>query len=252
MKRLTPLCFFAFVLLALSLPAYGQSIPTPAPPGTADTVRAASEAVQTIGALQVAMLLGILVLAAIVVFFVIAALRLGLPLVNTVQKLISSRDDLQRLNADQEREAASYRVRTAEAQEHSAAMQERTARILEGLDSALKKGVDAINEANKDGRIELIKAVNTRIDGTEKALTTTLNTGMNAMQSQLTEAVSTLKDATERIKEFASKHDLVEALAPVTKELTELRVKLTAVEERLFPPPDPASVAPAEKKDDTP
>lgn len=171
------------IMLIAAAPIAAQLSPTPNPQTVVGEV---AQATQTLGILTVVVLVVLSVLALIVVFFVVAALRLGLPLVNVLQSAGERADRLQsildrKLEEDDaaEKSSAKLRVLSAETQKQTAAAQERTAHILSDLEtkneaSAGRKGaVDAITQyVTEDGdktRMELQAVAEKVIEAKETA-----------------------------------------------------------------------------------
>lgn len=205
MKRL--ICLLVGAWLLCAAPVLSQATPpTSGGSNPGDTVRAVSEAVQAIGALPVILLLVVLILAGIVVFFVVAALRLGNPLVSTVQKLIASRDDLQRENTEKEREAASFRARTAEAQERMV---------------VILAEVETRTEA-KNSRSEAVSTINQHVD-----------TSVKPIKEAADKTLTTLSEVELRLNELATKSDLQEEIKPLRASIEQLR---EAIEKQLLKP----------------
>lgn len=159
MKRLV--LFFALVLLTGIVPVYAQTATPNAPNIPSSVVRDVAEATQTLGVMTVVILVALAVLVGIVVFFIIGALRVSAPLLTTIQKLIASRDDLQRETDEKERRQDEYRAQTAQSMKLAAEAQERTVNVLLNLET---------RKEAQDGRKTAVETITEHTDGALKPL----------------------------------------------------------------------------------
>lgn len=238
MKRLTYryIPFFVAILLMAVVPVSAQNLippyiqptATPVPPISNAIVRDVTEATQTLGILTVVILVVLAVMVGVVVFFVIAALRLGLPLVNTVTKLISSRDELQKSADEQERRADEYRAKTAQSMQLAAEAQERTVAALTNLETK--------TEATQ-GRANAVTSLQAHFDESVKPI-----------REAADKALNTISDVEKRLDTLATKLDLQAEIGPLRESIEGLRL---TIERQLVHAP-PAGPLPAAKEGDAP
>lgn len=216
MRRIASLIIGA--LLITAAPVFAQAPTIPTTPNSPSIVGEVAQATQTLGVLTVVVLVVVFVLAAIVGFFVVAALRLGAPLVQTVQKLLAALQDanvardriqgtLDRRLADEEeaeRSSTRLRVMAAETQKQTAAAQERTANILSDLETKPEASA---------GRKSVIETITQHVseDG-------------DKTREQLQAVVEKVIEAKQTAEKAATVEDLNKVLKPVLDKFDELSV----------------------------
>lgn len=190
----------AIILLSLMLilvtggivsPVTAQAIPTP-PPSTQTIVSEVSEAAQTLGVLNVVLLGVVGVLVLVVVFFVVAVWKLGVPLVNTVQRLFEARE---RQDANED------------AREQSRMLtREREVDVLERYEILIGK-IETKTEAQAS-RTTAVEAINAH---TDKAVAPAIDSS--------SEAVTELKKLSEQMKSLVTQKHFDDGMKDMQKQL---------------------------------
>lgn len=202
MHKIAPILFSMLLVVA---PVYGQAIPTPQP-SAQSVIGEVSEAAQTLGTLNVVLLGVVGVLVLVVVFFVVAVWKLGVPLVNTVQRLFEARE---RHDANEDAREQS-RIQT----------REREVDVLERYEILIGK-IETKTEAQAS-RKTAVEAINVH---TDEAIKPAID-GAN-------EAVTELKKLSEQMKSMVTQKHFDVSMEAFQK-------KLDNIIKKMEHPPTPA------------
>lgn len=231
---------YALILLCSVLLTTTPLQAQPTPPDVADTtaevLEVATESAETIGVAAFVSIVVSLAVLVIVVGFVSGLLifvyKGGLkPVYELVDKANKRADAERQERLDTELALTEYRERQARAALVQTEAAERQATASERLAETMTK-IETREEAQKERRTA-VEAIQTTITESVEPVAG----DVKAMRAQLDEAVTTLKDATERISSFASKQDLEDELRPITNELKAVTQRLSSLELRLKPDP---------------
>jgi len=243
MKRI-PILFLGLVLLIIVQMVSAQTVtPTPVPlsqiaQDVTTVTQTATDSAQTLGTAALVAVIAAFVFGAIVVFFILAILLLGRPLMGQVSTLFATVSNLTTAlgTEREERGLLTKSVASAFQGETGVPSQlQRTADILGNLRQEIETTQKAIQANSNDNTDKINKHTDDRVDEVNQRLDDT-NTKVDGLAKDIRESVQRLEAAALRLEQVAKDLNCGPEITPVSDELKKVAARVGALEQFVMPP----------------